>query len=141
MLVLTHMIPEVDGTLRNQIQNFLNVSTYYAMSEINLAEEKLLLKVIVTILCIKLTEKAMHDFQTRNIRSFAQLKQEIKMCYLAKRSTTHIQREFNMLQQKHVENAREYGFRVNKLAMELYQSMIEGREQTNKKRKAILDMI
>jgi len=32
-----------------------------------------------------------------------------------------------MLQQKHGENAREYGL-CDKLAMELYQSMIEGRE-------------
>jgi len=62
------------------------------------------------------------------------------MCYLAKR-TTHIQREFNMLQQKHGENAREYGLRVDKLAMELYQSMVEGREQTNEQRKTILDTI
>jgi len=131
------MIPEIDGTSRNQIQKFLNASTY-AMSEINPAEEKSLLK---AILCTKLTGKAMHDFQTRDIRSFAQLKQEIEMCYLAKRSTTHIQREFNMLQQKHGENAREYGLRVDKLAMELYQSMVEGREQTNEQRKAILDTI
>jgi len=46
-----------------------------------------------------------------------------------------------MFQQKHGENAREYGLRVDKLAMELYQSMVEGREQTNEQRKAILDMI
>jgi len=83
----------------------------------------------------------MHDIQTRDIRSFAQLKQEIEICYLAKRSTTYIQQEFNMLQQKHGENAREYGLRVDKLAMELYQSMIEDREQTNEQRKAILDTI
>jgi len=49
------------------------------------------------------------------------------MCYLLKQSTTHIQQEFNMFQQKHDENAREYGLRVDKLAMELYQSMVEGR--------------
>jgi len=80
----------------------------------------------------------MHDFQTRDIQSFEQLKQEIKMCYLAKQSTTYI-REFNMLQQKHGEYARE--FRVDKLVMELYHSMIEDREQTNEQRKAILDTI
>jgi len=55
--------------------------------------------------------------------------------------TKHIQREFNMLQQKHGKNAREYGLRVDKLSMELYQSMVEGREQTNEQRKAILDII
>jgi len=76
------MIPETDRTSRNQIQKFLNASTY-AMSEINPAEEKSLSK---TFLCTKLTGKAMHDFQTRDIRSFAQLKQKIEMCYLAKRS-------------------------------------------------------
>ncbi|KAL6265806.1 hypothetical protein P5V15_002624 [Pogonomyrmex californicus] len=59
------------------------------------------------------------------------------MCYLAKRSTTHIQREFNMTRRKRGESVREYGLRVDKLAMELYQSMVEGREQ----RKAILDTI
>jgi len=110
------MIPEIDETSRNQIQTFLNASNY-AMSEIKPAEEKSLLK---AILYTKLTGKAMHDFQTRDIRFFAQLKQEVEMCYSAKRSTTHIQREFNMLQQKHGENAREYGLRVDKLAMKLY---------------------
>jgi len=77
------MNPEIDETSRNQIQKFLNASTY-AMSEINAAEEKSLLK---AILCTKLTGKAMHDFQTRDIQFFAQLKQEMEMCYLAKRST------------------------------------------------------
>jgi len=134
------MIPEIEGSSRNQIQKFLNASTY-ARCEINPVEEKL----IKAILCTNLTGKAMHDFQTRDIRFFAQLKQEIKMCYLAKRSTTHIQREFNMyliyIPQKHDENAREYGLRVDKLAMELYQSMVEGREQMNEQKKAILDTI
>ncbi|XP_071574634.1 uncharacterized protein [Temnothorax nylanderi] len=131
------MIPEIDGTSRSQVQKFLNASTY-AMNEINPAEEKSLLK---AILCTKLTGKAMYDFQTRDIHSFAQLKQEIEMCYLAKRSTTHIQKEFNMLRQKPGESAREYGLRVDKLSMELYQSMIEGREQSSEQRKAILDTI
>jgi len=64
------MIPEIDGTSRNQIQKFLNASTY-AMSEINPAEEKSLIK---AIWCTELTGKAMHDFQIRDIRSFVQLK-------------------------------------------------------------------
>lgn len=63
------------------------------------------------------------------------------MCYLAKRSTTHIQRDFNMLWQKPGESAREYGLRIDKLDMELYQSMIEGKEQSSEYRKAILDTI
>jgi len=74
------MIPEIDGISRNQVQKFLNASTY-AMSEINPADERSLLR---AILCTKLTGKAMYDFQTRDIRSFAQLKQEIEMCYLLK---------------------------------------------------------
>jgi len=37
------------------------------------------------------------------------------MCYLTKRSTLHIQREFNMLQQKHGKKAKEYGLRVSQL--------------------------
>jgi len=86
------MIPKIDGTSRNQMQKFLNASTY-AMSEINPADEKFLLK---AMLCTKLTGKAMYDFQTRDIRSFAQLIQEIEMCYLSKRGTTHIQHEFNI---------------------------------------------
>ncbi|KAL6265927.1 hypothetical protein P5V15_002770 [Pogonomyrmex californicus] len=95
------MIPEIDGSSRNQVQKFLNASTY-AMSEINPADEKSLLK---AILCTKLTGKAMHDFQTRDIRTFMQLKREIEKCYLAKRSTTHIQREFNIIRQKPGESA------------------------------------
>jgi len=82
------MIPEIDGTSRNQVQKFLNASTY-AMSEINLADESSLLR---AILCTKLTGKAMYDFQTCDIRSFAQLKQEIEMCYLSKRDTAHTAR-------------------------------------------------
>jgi len=110
------MIPEIE-TSRNQIQKFLNANTYM-MSEINPVEEKSLKLKAILQFCTKLIGKAMHDFQTRDIRSFAQLKQEIEMCYLAKRSTTHIQHEFNMLQQKHgeEENAREYGLHVDKLA-------------------------
>jgi len=66
-------------------------------------------------------------FQTRDIRSFAQLKQEIEMCYMSKRGTAHIQHEFNMTRQKLGESAREYGLRLDKLAMEFYQSMTEGK--------------
>jgi len=131
------MIPEIDGTSRTQVQKFLNASTY-AMSEINPADERSLLR---AILCTKLTGKAMYDFQTRDIRSFAQLKQEIEMCYLSKRGTAHIQREFNSTRQKPGQSAREYGLQLDKLAMELYQSMTEGKEHSSEQRKAILDTI
>ncbi|KAL6254800.1 hypothetical protein P5V15_014135 [Pogonomyrmex californicus] len=104
------------------------------MSKINPADEKLLLK---AILYTKLTGKAMHDFQMRDRNTFAQLKQKIEMRYLVKRSTTHIQRECNIIRQKPGESAREYGLRVDKLVIKLYQSMVEGREQW----KEILDTI
>jgi len=79
----------------------------------------------------------MYDFQTRDIWSFAQLKQEIEMCYLSKRGTAHIQHKSNMTQQKPGENARKYGLQLDKLAMELYQSMIERKEHSLEQRKAI----
>jgi len=131
------MTPKIDGTSHNQVQKFLNASTY-AMSEINPADKRSLLR---AILCTKLTRKAMYDFQTRDIRSFAQLKQEIEMCYLSKRSIAHIQREFNTTHQKPDESAKEYGLRLDKLVMELYQVMIEGKEHSPEQRKAILDTI
>lgn len=46
-----------------------------------------------------------------------------------------------MFRQKSGESAKEFGFRVDKLAIELYQSMVEGHELTAEQRKAILDTI
>jgi len=63
------------------------------------------------------------------------------MCYLLKHGTAHIQHEFNTIRQKSGENAREYGLRLDKLAMELYQAMTEGKEHLPEQRKAILDTI
>ena len=79
------LIPEIDGTNQNRIQEFLSASTY-AMESINPVEEPQLLK---AILCTKLKGKAMLDFQTRNIRTFEQLKDEIEMCYTTRKSITH----------------------------------------------------
>ncbi|KYN12124.1 hypothetical protein ALC57_15717 [Trachymyrmex cornetzi] len=42
-----------------------------------------------------------------------------EICYLSKRSTTHLQIEFNTIKQKSSENARQYGLRVDNLSMEL----------------------
>jgi len=82
------------------------------------------------------------DVRLPNTRyPFAQLKQEIEMCYLSKRGTAHIQHEFNMTRQKPSESAREYGLRLDKLAMEPYQSMTEEKEHSPKQQKAILDTI
>jgi len=60
------MISEIDGTscAKFQVQKFLNASTY-AISEINPAEERPLLR---AILCTKLTGKAIYDFQRCDIR-------------------------------------------------------------------------
>jgi len=80
------MILEIDGTSRNQVQKFLNANTY-TMSEINPADERFLLR---AILCTKLTEKAMYNFQKPDIQFFAQLKQKIEMCYLLKCGTAHL---------------------------------------------------
>jgi len=38
--------------------------------------------------------KARQDFETRDIRTFEELKQQLKMYYLTKQSTTHLQIEF-----------------------------------------------
>jgi len=46
-----------------------------------------------------------------------------------------------MTRQKPGESAREHKLQIDKLAMELYQSMIEEKEHSPKQWKAILDMI
>ncbi|XP_071631814.1 uncharacterized protein [Temnothorax longispinosus] len=83
----------------------------------------------------------MTDFQTREIRDFAQLNKELEVCYLSRKSTTHLQLEFNTLKQKPGENARVFGLRADKLAMELYDSMIEGRNHTIENKRTILETI
>ncbi|XP_067203791.1 uncharacterized protein [Linepithema humile] len=120
------LIPEIDGTTPNRIQEFLSASTY-AMESIDPTEELQLLK---AILCTKLKGKILLDFQTRNIQSFAQLKQEIERGYTTHKSVTHLQLEFNTLKQKQGESAQNFGSRVDQLAMKLYESMIEGKTHT-----------
>ena len=87
------MIPEFDGTSQAKLKEFLSACAY-VIKNISPAEEKTLLE---AILCTKLKGKAMTDFETRNIDSFQQLKRELETCYLSKRSTTHLQIEFNSL--------------------------------------------
>jgi len=48
----------------------------------------------------------MQDFETRNIQTFEDLKQQLEMCYQAKQSTTHLQIEFNSLKQKSSETTQ-----------------------------------
>ncbi|KAL6268336.1 hypothetical protein P5V15_001463 [Pogonomyrmex californicus] len=130
------MISEFDGT-SHKLPEFLSAASY-AMKNTSPMEEEMLLK---AILCTKLKGKAMTDFQTRDIRDFAQLKRELEVCYLSKKSTTHLQLEFNTLKQKNGESARAFGLHMDKLAMELYESMIEGRNNTIESKRAILETI
>jgi len=120
------IIPEIDGTSQHKIQEFLSASTY-AMESINPTEESQLLK---AILCTKLKRKVMLDFQTRNIQTFAELKQELEACYTTRKSIAHLQLEFNTLKQKQGKSAQTYGLRVDQLAMKLYESTIEGKGHT-----------
>jgi len=39
----------------------------------------------------------MIDFETRDIYDIQQLKSELETCYLSKKSTTHLQIEFNTI--------------------------------------------
>jgi len=89
------MIPEFNGSSRQKLQEFLNACTY-AVQNINPADEESLMQ---AILYTKLKGKAMQDFETRNIQTFEDLKQQLKTCYQAKQSTTHLQIEFNSLKQ------------------------------------------
>ncbi|XP_077257584.1 uncharacterized protein LOC143894822 [Temnothorax americanus] len=130
------MIPEFDGT-SSKLHEFLSAASY-AIKNINPMEEGTLLE---AVLCTKLKGRAMIEFQTREIRDFAQLKKELEVCYLSRKSTTHLQLEFNTLKQKPGENARAFGLSADKLAMELYDSMIEGRNHTIESKRTILETI
>src|SRR5580765_3304672 len=98
------MIPEFDGT-SNKLQEFLSALSY-AIKNINPLEEGTLLE---AVLCTKLKGRAMTDFQTREIRNFTQLRKVLETTYLSRRSTTHLQLEFNTLKQKQGESARVFG--------------------------------
>ncbi|KAL6257759.1 hypothetical protein P5V15_011377 [Pogonomyrmex californicus] len=130
------MIPEFDR-ISHKLLEFLSAASY-AMKNTNPMEERTLLE---AILCSKLKGKAMTDFQTRDIRDFAQLKRELEVYYFSKKSITHLQLEFNTLKQRSGESARAFGLRTDKLAMELYESMIKGRNNTIESKRAILETI
>ena len=66
------MIPEFDGSSRHKLQDFLN-SCKYAMQNIKPADEDSLIQ---AILYTKLRGKARQDFETRDIRTFAEFKQQ-----------------------------------------------------------------
>jgi len=69
--------------------------------------------------------KALQDFETRDIQTFEELKQQFEACYQTKQSVTHLQIGFNSLKQRPNETAHAFGQRVDLLAMKLYTSMIE----------------
>ncbi|KAL6264174.1 hypothetical protein P5V15_004255 [Pogonomyrmex californicus] len=130
------MIPEID-ILRSKVYEFLNASTY-AIKNIHFADEHTLLE---AILCTKFKGKAMMDFRTRDIVNFEQLKRELEKEYLSKRSTAYLQLEFNSLKPKPNESAQEFGRQIDNLAMELYESMEEGKSHTVEQQRAILKNI
>jgi len=120
------MIPKFDGTSRHKLQEFLNTCTY-AVQNINPADEESLIQ---AILYTKLKGKAMQDFEKREVRTYDELKQQLETCYQTKQSTTHLQIEFNSLNQKPNETAHAFGQSIDLLAIKLYDSMIEGEEHS-----------
>jgi len=66
--------------------------------------------------------KALQDFETHDIQTFEELKQQLEACYQTKQSVTHLQIEFNSLKQRPSETAHAFGQRVDLLAMKLYPS-------------------
>jgi len=42
----------------------------------------------------------MQDFETREVQTYDELKQQLETCYQTKQSMTHLQIEFNSLKQK-----------------------------------------
>ncbi|XP_024892140.1 uncharacterized protein LOC112467669 [Temnothorax curvispinosus] len=131
------MIPEFDGTSRQKLQEFINACTY-AVHNIQPTDEESLVQ---AILYTKLKGKAMQDFETQDIQTFAQLKQQLEDCYQAKQSTTHLQIEFNTLKQEPNESAHAFGQRVDLLAMKLYDAMIEGEDHSSMFKRAIQQTI
>ncbi|KAM0726742.1 hypothetical protein ACS0PU_006903 [Formica fusca] len=130
------MIPAFDGS-PNKLQEFLSAATY-AVEHIDPLDEITLLG---AVLCTKLKGRAMLNFQMRKLRDLAQLKRELEVCYASKKSTTHLQTGFNTLKQKPGESARTYRLKADKLAMELYESMMEGRHHTVDNKRAIMEII
>lgn len=68
------MILEFDGSSRHMLQEFINECTDVVQS-INPADEESLIQ---AILYTKLKEKAMQDFETRDIQTYEELKQQLE---------------------------------------------------------------
>src|SRR5436190_6435734 len=117
------MITEFDGMSRHKLQDFLN-SCDFALEMIEPINEEALVR---GILYTMLRGKARQDFETMTISSYDELKYQLEARYQTKRSTTDLQLDFNALKQKANETALEFGQRVDKLASNLYESTIEGK--------------
>lgn len=133
----TSLIPIFDGTSRTNLKSFLSACSY-TMKYIKPEFEGELLEAIMST---KLQGKALLDFEIKDIRNFDQLKRELEKFYCPKKNTTSIQIEFNYLKQRPSENAVEYGARTDKLAMELYEALTEGQENTSQEKRTILRTI
>ncbi|XP_011860266.1 PREDICTED: uncharacterized protein LOC105557595, partial [Vollenhovia emeryi] len=129
-------IPPFDGT-SSKLLEFLRVITYAVKSIDPLDEGALLEGVLYT----KLKGRALTDFRTRDIRDFDQLKEELVVCYQSKKSTTHLQLDFNTLKQRSGESAQEFGLRTEKLANELFESMVEESNHPPGVKQGILESI
>lgn len=90
------MIPNFDGASPQKFKKFLSTCSY-AIQHIDPADEEFLIQ---AILCTKLDGKAMQDFETHDIQTYEELKQQLGFCYQSKRSTTNIQIEFNSIETK-----------------------------------------
>ncbi|XP_018407676.1 PREDICTED: uncharacterized protein LOC108783574 [Cyphomyrmex costatus] len=132
-----NMIPEMDGTSRDRVQEFIQASDY-AMRHTQPSDASTLLD---AVLCTKLKGKAMKTFKNREITSYEQLKDELETEYLSRRSTAHLQLEFNSLKQKPTETAQAFGRRVEDIAIELYDSMEEGKNHNSIQQQAILEHV
>lgn len=97
------------GRTRTRVREFLNACDY-VIQNVSPADERTLLGAIMST---KLRGKAMMDFHTRDVRSYAQLKADLESEYLSTRSTIHLQKEFNTLKQRAGENAQSFGRRVD----------------------------
>src|SRR5436190_7485927 len=131
------MIPEFDGMSRHKLQDFLK-SCSFALEMIEPINEEALVR---GILYKKLRGKARQDFETMTISSYDELKYQLEARYQTKRSTTDLQLDFNALKQKANETALEFGQRVDKLASNLYESTIEGKNLSSWHKSVIQETI
>ncbi|XP_029173288.1 uncharacterized protein LOC114942149 [Nylanderia fulva] len=131
------LIPTFHGKSQRELNEFLDACTY-VISHIDRRDEDSL---VWSILSTKVKGKAWLDCKTRDIRTYEELKRQLESTYQSKHMTTHLQIEFNSLKQKTNEDSQAFGIRVETIAMELYESMIEGRARSTTEKRVILETI